>query len=91
MRLIFWLLFRFGHAKRNMDKNNAIVKHSLDLNQNINIDNNSIIFKENDYNKRKIIESIIISKTNTFNINQQNYNIDKFSSNIAIDHNHRLK
>ena len=74
-----------------MDTNNAIVKHSLDLNPNINIDNNLIIFRENDDNKRKIIESIIISKTNTFNINQQNYNIDKFSSNIAIDHNHRLK
>ena len=65
-----------------MDTNNAIVKHSLDLNPNINIDNNLIIFRENDDNKRKIIESIIISKTNTFNINQQNYNIDKFSSHI---------
>ena len=49
-------------AKRNMDTNNAIVKHLLDSNHNISIDNNSIILKENDDNKRKNIESIIISK-----------------------------
>ena len=32
-----------------------------------------------------------MSKLNTFNINQQNYNKDEFSSNIDIDHKHRLK
>ena len=78
-------MYQHKYAYRNMDTNNALVKHTVDKDHRIHIENSNIICKQNDTNKRKLIESIIINNTNNFNITQSNYNFDSFSNKIIIN------
>ena len=61
------------------------LKLFVDKDHRIHIENSNIICKQNDTNKRKLIESIIINNTNNFNITQSNYNFDSFSNKIIIN------
>ena len=56
----------------------------LDTNHNVHINDSQIIKRENDTNKRKIIESIIIYNKNNFNTQKSNYNLDSFTNNLLI-------
>ena len=56
----------------------------LDTNHNVHISNSHVIRRENDTNKRKIIESIIIYNKDNFNTQKANYNLDHFTNNLLI-------
>ena len=70
---------------RNFDTNNAVVQHVLNSNHSVNINNAEVIYKENDTNKRKIIESILIQSIDNFNNQKCNFNCDIFTKQILID------
>ena len=72
-------MYQHRYSQRNFDHNNAIVKHSLDTNHAVEVNNAKIIHKENDVQKRKLVESLIIKNTNNMNTHQTNYNLDQFS------------
>ena len=84
-------IYQHSYSKRTWDLNNAIVKHMWEKDHRMDIDNANIIIREQDKNKRKLIESIIINNTNNINIDKCNHNLNKFSERIAISNNKRLK
>ena len=55
------------------------------------VDDATVIVKENDTRKRKLIESVLIQSTNNFNINQTNLNTDKFTNIILNNFSSRIK
>ena len=55
------------------------------------VDDATVIVKENDTRKRKLIESVLIQSTNNFNINQINLNTDKFTNIILNSFSSRIK
>ena len=55
------------------------------------VDDVTVIVKENDTRKRKLIESVLIQSTNNFNINQINLNKDKFTNIILNSFSSRIK
>ena len=82
--------YQHQYAIRNQDTNNAIVKHMLDTNHNVHINDSQIIRRENNTNKRKIIESIIIYNKDNFNTQKSNYNLDSFTNNLIIQNYSKL-
>ena len=54
----------------------------LDTKHDVLMNDSQVIRKENNTNKRKIIESIIISNKSNFNTQKSNYNLDKFNNNF---------
>ena len=56
----------------------------LDTKHDVLMNDSQVIRKENNTNKRKIIESIIISNKSNFNTQRSNYNLDKFTNNLVI-------
>ena len=76
--------YQHKYAVRNQDHNNAIVKHMLDTNHSVNVDNLAIIHKENNTIKRKLIESILINNSKNFNVQQTNYNLDILSNQLIL-------
>ena len=72
------------YSIRTQDSNNAIVKHMLDTNHTVLMSDSQVIRKENNTNKRKIIESIIISNKSNFSTQKSNYNLDKLTNNLVI-------
>ena len=76
---------------RNGDPNNAIVQHILSSNHSVNINNAEIVHKENNTNKRKIIESILIQTLDNFNNQKCNFNCDIFTKQILIDNNPNIR
>ena len=64
---------------------NAIVKHMYDNNNHrVAYDNIINVQFITDKYKRKLLESILIQSTLNFNINQINFNIDKFSNYLCF-------
>ena len=78
-------VYQHSYDKRNFNTNNAIVKHCIDNNHTININNVIILHKENDVNKRKLIESTLIHNNNNFNIQRTNYNLDILCNSILTN------
>ena len=78
-------VYQHSYDKRNFNTNNAIVKHCIDNNHAININNVIILHKENDVNKRKLIESTLIHNNNNFNIQRTNYNLDILCNSILTN------
>ena len=76
---------------RNGDPNNAIVHHILDSNHSVNINNAEIVYKENNTNKRKIIESILIQSFDNFNNQKCNFNCDVFTKQILINNSPNIR
>ena len=75
-------LYQHKYDRRNLNTNNAIVNHTINTGHNINIDNNTVIHKVSNVNKRKLIESILINNTQNFNNHRNNYNFDFFSNSL---------
>ena len=69
------------HAKavKNHDQNNSLFNHYLDTGHSFDFDNYSIVKNIRSFNKRNLLESYLILKTNKNNINLQPglYSIDK--------------
>ena len=84
-------MYQHKYSQRNFDQNNALVKHSLDTNHPIDINKAIIVHKENDIQKRKLIESLIIKNTDNINTQQTNYSLDQFSIDILTQHTKIIK
>ena len=84
-------VYQHKYALRNVDTNNAVVKHIVEENHRVVVDDATVIVKENDTRKRKLIESVLIQSTNNFNINQINLNTDKFTNIILNSFSSRIK
>ena len=64
---------------------NAIVKHMYDNRDHlVDYRNINTIIHVADKHKRKLLESILIQSTHNFNVNQINFNIDKFSNYLCF-------
>lgn len=64
------------YAKRIGDCNNAIFKHVSEKNHRIGWKGSHIIHKYNDYEKRRIIESLCILKCNNINLSDGAFQLD---------------
>ena len=84
-------MYQHKYALRNVDTSNAVVKHIVEENHRVVVDDATVIVKENDTRKRKLIESVLIQSTNNFNINQTNLNTDKFTNIILNNFSSRIK
>ena len=78
-------IYQHNYDKRNFNTNNAIVKHCVENNHTININNVVTLHKENDVHKRKLIESTLIHNNNNFNIQRTNYNLDILCNSILTN------
>ena len=84
-------VYQHKYALRNADTNNAVAKHIIEEDHRVVVDDATVIMKENDTRKRKLIESVLIQSTKNFNINQVNLNTDKFTNFILNKFNSRIK
>ena len=84
-------IYQHKYALRNVDTNNAVVKHIVEEDHRVVVDDVTVIVKEIDTRKRKLIESVLIQSTNNFNINQINLNTDKFTKIILNSFSSRIK
>ena len=78
-------IYSHNYDKRNFNTNNAIVKHCMENNHRCNINNFLTLHRENDVNKRKLIESILIHNNDNFNVQRTNYNLDILCNSIMTN------
>ena len=64
------------YAIRTANDNNAIFRHVRDQSHRVDWDNSALIYKCNDYKKRKIIESFCIKKYNNYNLCEGTFQLD---------------
>ena len=64
------------YAIRTANENNALFRHVRDQNHIIDWDSSVLMYKYNDYKKRKIVESFCIKKYNNFNLCEGTFQLD---------------
>ena len=70
---------------RRGDINSALFQHMQENNHNINFGDTKLVANITETEKRKIVEAILIQNSNTFNIQQTNFNLDKLTS-VLVNH-----
>ena len=79
-------MYSHQYDKRNFNTNNAIVKHCVDTDHAVDINNKIILHFEPDTNRRKLIESVLIHNNSNFNTQRTNYNLDCLSNSNLTKH-----
>ena len=74
--------YQHRYDYRNGYINNVIFKHVYEENHSVPLNDEkfSVVFKIDNTNKRKLIESILIQNSINFNINQCNFKLDPFTN-----------
>ena len=76
-------LIRFSPLIKNK---RSIVKHCVDTDHAVDINNKIILHFEPDTNRRKLIESVLIHNNSNFNTQRTNYKLDCLSNSILTKH-----
>ena len=72
------------YAFRCCNTNNAIFNHVIDNNHLIDWANAKLIFKCDNYKKRRIVESALIDNFNNFNMSEGSFKLDPIMRNLVI-------
>ena len=72
------------YAFQTCNLNNAMFKHASENNHSINWDNCQLLYKCNNFKKRRIIESVCIQKFDNFNLNEGNFKLDPVIRSLVL-------
>ena len=73
------------YAFRNNDMCNALFNHAFNNNRRINWDGGKLIYKCNNFHKRRIVESALIDKIDNFNISSGCFKLDPIMRALVIN------
>ena len=72
-------MYQHKYARKNLDENNAMVKHLFEKEHNVKIEC-EVVARVSDTNKRKLIESVLINNVGNFNIKKNNLKMDTLTN-----------
>ena len=85
---------RISEHKRDVkyaNENNAIFLHYKDFNHTANWQNSKVIFKSNNYKKRRLLESALINTFPNMNTSHGSFQLNPVINNILIKpHRHKI-
>ena len=64
------------YAFRRSDLNNPVFNHAFNNNHRINWDGSKLLYKCDNFHKRRIVEAALIDKTDNFNISNGCFKLD---------------
>ena len=72
------------YACRNNNMNNALFNHAFNNDHRINWDGSKLLYKCDNFHKRRIVESALIDKIDNFNISSGCFKLDPIMRSLVI-------
>ena len=73
------------NAFRNNNTYNALFRHAFNNNHRINWEGSRLLYKCDNYHKRRIVESALIDKIDNFNISSGCFKLDPIMRTLVIN------